>query len=197
MKDFRYLKAYFSPFKPLKPRFYIGKIAIGTPYFYPRRWVKATPELARKAALREIKRVEDFNERNVKNGSTQTVPDYEKAYERAMRYTYPKDKRIGVDFVELGWKTKWSAEDIRFEWSPVWSFVFFGYQIAITWNAPEQDHYWECWLYYELHTDKTKSRRERIAQCRKDFPCNWTSHKDGVETAINFYEKILRKKYLK
>jgi hypothetical protein len=47
MKDFRYLKAYFSPFKPLKPKFYIGKTAIGTPYFYPRKWVKATPKLAR------------------------------------------------------------------------------------------------------------------------------------------------------
>lgn len=196
MKDFRYLKAYFSPFKPLKPRLYIGKIAISTPYFYPRKWVKATPSLAREAALREIKRVEDFNERNVKNGSTQTVPDYDTAYARAMRCTYPKNKRIGFDFVELGWKTKWSAEDIYFEWAPVWSFVFFGYQIAITWNAPEQDHYWESWIYYEYYTDKTKSKGERIEQCMEKFPNTWTKHSNEKEETIDYYNLMLRKKYL-
>ncbi len=60
-------------------------------------------------------KVEDFNERNAKYGSPQTVPDYDTAYARALQCTYPKDKRIGIDFVELGWKTKWSATDIRFE----------------------------------------------------------------------------------
>ena len=58
-------------------------------------------------------------------------------------------------------------------------------------------HYWECWLYYELHTDKNKSVEERVAQCRKEFPCVWTSHKNGVEESIDYYKKILRKKYLK
>ena len=195
MKDFKYLKAYFSPFKPLTPRFYIGKTAIGTPYFYPRKWVKATPELARKEALREIKRVEDFNERNKNNGHSMPIREFDKIYAEKMRYSFPVDKKIGFDFVELGWKTKWSATDIRFEWAPIWSFVFFGYQIAIIWNAPEQDHYWECWLYYELHTDKNKSKAERIEQCKTEFPCNWTSHKDGEET-ICYYDLILRKKYL-
>ena len=197
MKDFSYLKTFMSPFKRPKLQFYLGKIAIGTPYFYPRRWVKATPALARKEALREIKRVEDFNTRNAKNGSTQSVPDYDTAYDRAMKCTYPKDKQFGIDFVESGWKTKWSATDIRFEWAPRWSFVCFGYQFVVTFTAPEEMHYWECWLYYELHTDKSKSRQERIAQCRKEFPCTWTSHKDGVEESIDYYKKILKKGYLK
>ena len=197
MKDFSYLKTFVSPFKRPKLQFYLGKTAIGLPYFYPRRWVKATPALAREATLREIKRVDDFNERNVKNGSTQTVPDYDTAYARAMGCSYPVDKRIGIDFVELGWKTKWSATDIRFEWAPRWSVVCFGYQFVVTFCAPEEMHYWECWLYYELHTDKSKSRQERIAQCRKDFPCTWTSRKDGVEESIDYYKKILKKGYLK
>jgi len=197
MKNFAYLKTFFSPFKRPKLQFYLGKTAMGTPYFYPRRWVKATPEMAHKEALREINSVKKFNERNAKNGSAQTVPDYETAYARAMQCTYPVDKRIGFDFVELGWKTKWSATDFRFEWAPRWSFVCFGYQFAVTVVAPEQDHYWECWLYYELCTDKSKSAKERIAQCQKDFPCIWTSHNDGIETEINYYKKILRKKYLK
>ena len=38
LKQFIFLKALNSPFKPIIPRFYIGKIAIGTPYFYPRIW---------------------------------------------------------------------------------------------------------------------------------------------------------------
>lgn len=158
MKKFTYLKTFFSPFKPLTPRFYVGKIAIGTPYFYPRRTVRS----------------------KTKPGWSEFVP-----------------KKLGFDFVELGWKTKWSATDIRFEWAPIWSFVCFGYQIAVTWMAPEQDHYWECWLYYELHTDKNKSVAERIAQCREEFPCIWTRHSKGEEETINYYDLILRKKYLK
>lgn len=113
-----------------------------------------------------------------------------------MHYRYPITKRIGFDFTELGWKTKWSDKDIRFEWAPNWSFVFFGYQIAITWIAPEQDHYWECWLYYELYTDTNKSKAERIAQCREEFPCVWKSSKNDVEERIDYYDRILRKKYL-
>ena len=197
MKNFSYLKTFFSPFKRPKLQFYLGKTAIGVPYFYPRRWVKATPEMAHKEALREINSVKKFNERNKEHGYAQRVPEYAEVYERVKHHHFPVDKRIGFDFVPLGWKTKWSATDVRFEWAPRWSFVCFGYQFAITFVAPEQDHYWECWLYYELHTDKRKSCRERIAQCRKEFSCTWTSHKDGVETKTDYYEKILRKKYLK
>lgn len=196
MNKFSYLKALWSPFRPIKPKFYVGKTSIGTPYFYPRRWVKATPAMAREEALKKIRSVEKFNERNAANGYTQSVPDFDTAYENAMRCSYPKDKRIGFDFVSLGWKTKWTAEDIRFEWAPIWSFVFFGYQMAIIWKAPEQDHYWECWLYYELYTDKTKSKADRIAQCREKFPCVWKVTKNGVEERVDYYDQILRKKYL-
>jgi hypothetical protein len=196
MKNLRYLKAYFSPFKPLKPRFYIGKTAVGVPYFYPRKWVKATPKLAIEEALKEIKRVEDFNERNKNNGHSMPIREFDKIYAEKMRYSFPVDKKIGFDFCELGWKTKWTAKDIRFEYAPVWSFVFFGYQIAITWNAPEQDHYWESWIYYEYYTDKSKSKSERIEQCREEFPNIWTRHSKGEEETINYYDLILRKKYL-
>ena len=165
MKNFRYLKAFFSPFKPLKLKFYAGKIAIGTPYFYPRRWVKATPKLAHESAMKEIKGIKDFNARNEHNGYQQSVPDYKTAYDRAMKCRFPVPKKIGFDFVDLGWKTKWSHEDIRFEWAPLWSFVFWKWQIAIIFKAPEMSHYWESWLYYELHTDKSKSKKERIKIC--------------------------------
>lgn len=195
MKTFQYLKTLWSPFRPIRPKFYIGKTAIGTPYFLPRRWVKATPALAHDAAIKTIERIETFNARNEKNGYVQTVPDYETAYENAMRYRYPITKRIGFDFTELGWKTKWSAKDIRFEWAPGISFVFFGYQIAVSWRAPEPDHYWSAWLYYELHTDKTKSKSERIAQCRNEFSQTYRVSRNGVTKQVDYYDIILRKKY--
>jgi len=154
-----YLKTLFSPFKPLKLKFYFGKVALGCPYFLPRRFVKSKDKPG---------------------------------------YKVPIAKKVGFDFVKLGWKTKWSGRDYRFEWSPKWSFVFFGFQFCISFIAPEQDHYWECWLYYDNNTDKSKSKRERIKQCREEHPCSWTSYsKAGEKEEIDYYEFILKNKYLK
>lgn len=157
-KKFEFLKIYNSPFKTIIPKFYLGKIAIGTPYFFPRRWVN--------------------NKENP--GYLKNVP-----------------KKIGFDFVGLGWKTKWEYNDYRFEWNPIWSFVFFKWQIALIF-APKEDenHYWECWLAYLKDTDKTKSTKERIEQAKKDFPCIWSSYKDGVKTTICYWDKVLKKKWL-
>jgi hypothetical protein len=158
MKDLSFLKTYCSPFKPLKLKWYVGKIAVGTPYFYPRRWV-----------------------------NDKDKPGYLK----------PVPKKIGFDFVRLGWKTKWSSNDYRFEWSPLVSFVFFKWQVAVVFKAPEQDHYWEMWLYYENDTDKSKSKADRIEQCRKENPQIWTSFRNGVEEKVDYYDRVLRKKYIK
>jgi hypothetical protein len=102
-------------------------------------------------------------------------------------------KKIGFDFVGLGWKTKWEATDYRFEWSPMLSFVFFGYQVTVTFVAPELDHYWECWLYYERNTDKSKPAKDRILQAKKEFPCIWTSwNKDGTKKTTDYWNLILK-----
>lgn len=111
-------------------------------------------------------------------------------------YLNPRTKKIGFDFVGLGWKTKWTDTDYRFEWSPVWSFVFFGYQIAITFIPDEVYHYWECWLYYVNHTDKNKSTKERLEQARKDFPCEWTSYSNNTEITTCYWDKILKDKWI-
>jgi hypothetical protein len=155
MKIFKEFTSYFNtPFVRPKLKFYVGKVAIGTPYFFPRKAIK------------------DID----KPGYLKFVP-----------------KKIGFDIVSLGWKTKWSQ--FRFEWAPIISFVFFKWQIAITILAPEQDQYWESWLYYQYETDKTKSKLERAIQCQKEYPQNWKSIRNGVETKINFYDIILKKKY--
>ena len=86
--------------------------------------------------------------------------------------------------------------DYRFEWSPLISFVFFKWQTAVMFVAPEADHYWECWLYYTRETDKKKSVEERIAQCRKFAPCTWSRHTDGETSVIDYYDVILKDKYV-
>ena len=155
MSRFEYLKALNSPFKRPKLKWYFGKIAIGTPYFYPRKTVK-DPD---------------------KPGWLKFVP-----------------KKIGFDFVELGWKTKWSSTDYRFEWDPLISFVFFKWQIAVIVIAPEQHHYWEAWLFY--HRDTKGTPKERIEQCKKEFTLTYISNKkDGTKTVIDYYDLILKDKY--
>lgn len=193
MKRFTFLKAFNSPFKRPKLKWYIGKIAIGTPYFYPRRWVKATPELAKEAALEDIKKWRKWNMANPDH--KRKIPPFNEIYKSKMRHTYAKPKRFGFDFVSLGWKTKWGDTDIRFEWSPLISFVLFKWQIVLMIIPEHQDRYWETWLYYELHTDKTKSKKERIEQCKKEFPQTWTTSDGKTKTTINYYDKILKKKY--
>jgi hypothetical protein len=154
-----YLKTFNSPFKQPTLKWYFGKIAIGTPYFYPRKWVK------------------DPNK-----------PGYQKAI----------PKKIGFDFVSLGWKTKWTNTDYRFEWSPLASFVFFGLQIAVTVVASEANHFWEAWLYYERNTDHSLSKEERIQKCIEEFPLIYTVHQTNKpKETINYYNKILKPKYLK
>lgn len=148
-----WFKIYWSPFKFFFPKFYIGKIRYGTPYFFPRRWIK-----------------------NKENGGRHSV-----------------EKTIGFDFVGLGWKTKWDT--YRHEWSPIWSFVFFKWQIAIIFLPPHQEHYWECWLYYVYDTDKTKSKKERIEQCKKENPCVWIVSNKGKQERIDYYPLILKSKY--
>lgn len=148
----KWMKVYFSPFKPPIPKLYIGKLAIGTPYFFPRRWVK----------------------NKEKPGYLKAIP-----------------KKLGFDFVELGWKTKY--DDFRFEWAPIWSFVFFKWQIAITFIAPHQDHFWECWLEYTHRTDSSKSNTKRIEEAKKNNPCIWTVHETGKrKKTVCYWDYILK-----
>jgi hypothetical protein len=191
INDFSFLRTYSSPFKPLKLNFYCGKIALGTPYFFPRKWVKGTPKLINDAVLKHIEREKRYNELNPNHA--RTIKSYSELYEEKKSYSYAVPKKIGFDFVRLGWKTKY--DDYRFEWSPMISFVFFKWQIAVTFVAPHLDHYWESWLYYTRETKGTTA--ERIAQCRKEAPQTWTSHNsDGTKETINYYDLILKKKWL-
>jgi hypothetical protein len=194
LERFRWLKVLNSPFKAFSIRFYAGKIRIGVPYFYPRKWVKGTPKLINEAILKHVEREERFNKSNP--DSARKIKSFEELYNEYKNYRFPVPLKVGFSYCSLGWKTKY--DDFRHEWNPVLSFVFFGYQIALTFYSPYGSHYWEPWLYYEYRTDKTKSKHERIEQCIKEAPETWTSSRHDEEpVTTDYYTKILKSKYLK
>lgn len=196
LESLRWLKVLNSPFKPFNIKWYIGKTQVGTPYFLPRKWVKATPELAYKAASDEIERQENWNKLNPEHA--RKIKLIGELFQEKMKYRFAVPLKVGFSYCSLGWKTKWTSTDFRHEWNPILSFVFFGYQIAAIVSQKDSSHYWEAWLYYEYATDKTKSKRERIEQCRKEASQTWTSHKQGEEpVTTDYYTKILKPKYLK
>jgi hypothetical protein len=75
----------------------------------------------------------------------------------------------------------------------MWSFVFFKWQIALIFSPKHDMHYWECWLNYTKETKGTT--KERLEQARKEFPCVWSSTKDGVKTETNYWDLILKDKW--
>jgi len=105
-------------------------------------------------------------------------------------------KKIGFDFVDLGWKTKWTETDYRFEWGPLWSFVFFKLQVCIFFRVPEMSHYWECWLVYERNTNKKLSPKERIKQAKEIFPCKWIEYRGEDKIPVCYWDIILKKRFL-
>jgi hypothetical protein len=109
-------------------------------------------------------------------------------------YMTARPRKIGFDFVSLGWKTKYDS--VRFEWSPMLSFVIFNRQIAVTAVAEDRDHYWECWIAYEYYTDKSTSKKERIAKAREEHSQIWSTTKDGVSVSINYWNRSLKKRWL-
>lgn len=186
MKYPLFLRAYNSPFRPPKLKWYFGHTAIGTPIFLPRKWVKFTFEDA-------VKSAEEFVKKHPK--SLEKI-SFDKLVESRRNYFKAVPLKIGFNFCDLMWKTKWQRDDYRFEYSPMISFVFFGYQIAITFVAIEALHYWECFLPYYFETDKRLSVKERIEYCRKRYPCIWTSYRDGDEEITDYWNIVLKNKFL-
>ena len=193
IQSLRWVKALFSPFKPFKVGFYAGKTQVGIPYFYPRKWVKGTPRLITKAVLKHIEQEERFNKANPKYA--REIKSFEELYNERKNYLFPVPLKVGFSYCGLGWKTKWDQYDFRHEWNPVLSFVFFGYQIALTFYSPYHSHYWESWLCYEYRSDKKKSKRKRIAFCRRKSPQTWSSGSGENKVITDYWDLILKPKY--
>lgn len=176
-----YLRTYFSPFKPLKLKWYFGDISRGIPYFLPRKWVKYTLQDCIEQATKSIN-----DERLVKRTFEEWI-DYYKGYSKAVPL------KFGFSYCPLGWKTKFDF--YRFEFSPIWSFVAFGKQLTLTFFAENEDHYWESFLAWEYETDKSLSWKERIKDCRKRFSQTWKRYTGDEEEIIDYYDLILKNKY--
>lgn len=154
LSKFNWMGIYNSPFKRPKIKFYIGKVKLGVPIFYPRVVNKKTNQF--------------------------------------------EPKKIGFDFVGLGYKAKWNYCDYRFEWSPIWSFVFFKWQIALIFTRPSEEaslsNYWEGWLYYKDHTEGTKL--ERLYQAVYNFPMMVTKYKGDEKIKLCEWDPIIKPEYV-
>ena len=104
--------------------------------------------------------------------------------------------KFGFSFCSLGYKTKWSPTDYRFEWPPMLSFVAFNKQIVL-YLTVENGALWEFWLIYEKNTDKKKSVKERIEQCKEIDDGIRYIISSNEETEINYYNILLKQKYIK
>ena len=97
-------------------------------------------------------------------------------------------KKIGFSACGLGYKTKWTSHDYRHEWNPCYGFVFFNFQIAVTFHL--HTAIWESWLIYENCTEVVPVNRLR--KCRKLNPNVWVSG-GGIKT--DYFLKGLKNKY--
>jgi len=192
MRNTPYWKAMFSPFRRLTLKVYAGKLAIGMPYFFPRKLVPVSETEAWELADKDADRL----------AAAGVKYDYANLLQNARRKRKFVPRRFGFDYIGLGYKTKWSNTDYRFEWSPRLSFVCFGYQIVFTVvpKLPKDisiDYYWESWLYYNYNTDATKTPKERIAEVREERPGMITSYrKDEGKTTYCVWDSILKSRYL-
>jgi hypothetical protein len=192
MRNTPYWKAMFSPFRRLTLKVYAGKLAIGMPYFYPRKLVPVSETEAWELADKQCAK---YDEKGIKY-------DYAEELQYARRQRKFVPRRFGFDYIGLGYKTKWTDTDYRFEWSPRVSFVCFGYQIVLTVvpKLPKDvsiDYYWECWLYYNYNTDVTKTPKERIAETRKERTGIVTSYQKGKDPVTScIWDSILKSRYL-
>jgi hypothetical protein len=192
MRNTPYWKAMFSPFRRLTFKVYAGKLAIGMPYFYPRKLVPLSEPEVYAEADKEADRL----------GNAGVKYDYANLLKNARRTRKFVPRRFGFDYIGLGYKTKWSNTDYRFEWSPRLSFVCFGYQIAVTVvpKLPKDvsiDYYWESWLYYNYNTDATKTPKERIAETREERPGMITTYRKGNDPITTCtWDLVLKSRYL-
>lgn len=106
---------------------------------------------------------------------------------------YPR-KRVGFKSWDLGYKTKWTSDDYRFEWGPGFSFVFFDFQIAVSFIHKLPAQYWEGFLYYHFETEG--STEERLRWAIDGFPMIHHASDGKNRYLVTYWDKIVRKRYV-
>lgn len=108
-------------------------------------------------------------------------------------------RRLGFDYNHLGWKTKFSDYDVRFEWSPSYSFIILGYQLNVSFlpNIDSNiDPYWEAWIIYNYKTNKKYTKKERLKHVFENYNCTWSWSKNGEKYKEDHYLNILSNKWI-
>ena len=103
-------------------------------------------------------------------------------------------KWLGFDSNQLGWKTKWSNDDYRYEWSPSFSFVILGKQLFFILTPKDLDSshaYWETLLYY------INCKENAFFNTVKNISNTYIKYSKEGKKRVNYYLNILKKKWLK
>jgi len=142
----------------------LGKLAYGTPYFYPINFVSSIIKF-RKLKLRDKQAYDTHivnNPWQKESYRFTNLPLARRAKDKIFKLfdTYfwvQIGWPISISYYGLGWKDKW--ETPRFEWPPSFQIYFFKWQFCIFWNAPngDNDNYYEQILWYMHYSNKNIS----------------------------------------
>lgn len=189
VKDFGWRNVLRSPFVLPRLSIYIGKKIKGVPYFLPRKQVYVTFDEARQKAMEVTQKI--ATARGL--GTQESKLLYNSLIGQYRRTTKYVDLKVGTNSCSLGWKDKWGSP--RFEWAPMWSFVFFNFQIHLTIKPPTNDPllwdcYWEAFIYYFLYA-KGDTVKYRLLDTVSNYSATW----GGDGGYVNYYHSILKPKY--
>jgi hypothetical protein len=185
---FGYLGVINSPFKGLRVSFYFGEILHGTPYFYPRKWIKYTKKELYNNFLEELK------------GEKPRYVDWKLYYDQNKGMSHAIDtKWFGIDVLGLGYKSKF--EEWRYEYNPMMSIVVLKRQFCMfirpNITCDRDDVYWEAWLTYKYDTDKKSSIDQRFLQLIEKYSATWSQYTKNGKITVDYFPDILKKKWSK
>ena len=184
------IKECSSVFVKPKKRYYLGKTAFGTPYFYPRGFLSSIFSIRHLVTKNEVE-YKKYCDRypHLKNENTAIYSNY--PIVRRNRYWIKKIFgktffiEVGFPFCiyrnSLGWKDKFSMP--RYEWSPAFYIFFFNWQFCVWWNAPDDDND----LYYEMMLWYARYSGHDIKKAKETW--GWTDYKTKQSTWNDNYLK--------
>lgn len=157
-----------SPFKPLKRKIHIGKIAYYTPYFLPVGYCP-TMFFIRKLKIRTPEEMVEYLGKypyiKGEEISFSNFPMVRRSKYFVIKifgfYLYiERGWPIMLKITNLGWKDKYNMP--RFEWNPSVIFYFFKYQIAVLYQPQieDWDTYWEMYLWWRDYCNRDISLAE-------------------------------------
>lgn len=150
-------------------KYYFGKVAYGTPYFYPKNYNGSIIRI-RKLIKKSNTLIEEYNNRypylkNDKRSIYTNVPMVCKDVEFFVKlfgntYYITLGYPIVIHKGQLGWKDKFDSP--RFEWAPSFHIYFFGLQFCKFWVSPDldNDNYYEMILWYLKYSKKDIKKAE-------------------------------------